>query len=384
MMVTLMTLAFAMVTAPGIVRASEAAGSEAKRGANVALVVTNRAGPAFDSKRLTLDDLVSARLGELGLRVMPREIVLGNMRSFSAPGAPVDRDSAAVAAGAEAALLDQASALSLAQNLNADYILHVSISNLARSERKVNAYGVSLQTVEHTLTASYKLLDAGNGGALVGDVLSAKRSDQQNVHVAQTSDGIPDELLGQIAEQAAGLIKARIAAGQIKPATASAPPVAVNIRLECAELNIPDVRVDVNNMVVASGAVFPASPGSAIVEVDGVAIGSAPGVLAMRPGLRRVRISRPGIETWERTINATEGLALNVPVKLTPQELQRWREITKFIYDLKAGTKLTDAQVKLLEGEATRLASSGFKVDVKVNTDENFRFIVPGAQYSAP
>jgi hypothetical protein len=104
----------------------------------------------------------------------------------------------------------------------------------------------------------------------------------------------------------------------------------------------------------------------------------------MRPGFRRVRISRPGFETWERTVNAADGLSLVVPLKITADELERWRQMTLFLTRLQAGAKLTDAQIKVLEGEAARLAASGYRVDVKVDTKENFKFLVPGSQYVSP
>ena len=363
---------------------AEAASGVAKRVGTAAIVVSNRAGPAFEDKQLALEDLVSARLGEIGLRVISREIVQGNLRSFVASSAPKNQDSAAASAGAEAAFLDQASALSLAQNLNADYLLHVSIGGLSKSERTVNAYGTRLVTTEYVLTASYKLLDASAGGSLVGDVIKATRTDQANANASVTSDGINDQLLGQVAEQVAGSLKTRLAAGQVAKAGTYALPVKVNIKLECAELNVPDVRVNAENVVVTSGAVFPAAPGSAVVEVDGMAAGSAPGAVKMRAGFRRVRVSRAGFETWERTLNASDGMSLVVPLKITAAELERWRQITLFLTGLKVGTKLTDAQIKVMEGEAARLAASGYRVDVKVDTKENFKFLVPAGQYVAP
>ena len=73
-----------------------------------------------------------------------------------------------------------------------------------------------------------------------------------------------------------------------------------------------------------------------------------------------------------------------VPLKITADELERWRQMTLFLTRLQAGAKLTDAQIKVLEGEAARLAASGYRVDVKVDTKENFKFLVPGSQYVSP
>ena len=256
--------------------------------------------------------------------------------------------------------------------------------SLSKSERTVVAYGTKLVTTEHTLTASYRLLDASAGGSLVGDVIKATLSDQATANVTAVSDGVLHDLIGKIAEQVATSLNVRVSAGQVAKAGTYGLPVKVNIRLECAELSVPDVRITRENIVMSSGAIFPAAPGAAVVEVDGVAAGAAPGAIKMRPGFRRVRISRPGFETWERTVNAADGLSLTVPLKITAGELERWRQMTLFLTRLQIGARLTDAQVQLLEGEAARLAASGYRVDVKVDTKENFKFLVPGTQYVSP
>ena len=355
-----------------------------KRVGAAAIVVANRGGAALEGRQASVEDQVSARLSEIGLRVISREIVQGNLRSFVPSSAPQNQESSSASASAEAAFLDQASALSLAQNLNADYLLHVSLVSLSKSERTVVAYGTKLVTTEHTLTASYKLLDASAGGSLVGDVIKATLSDQATANVTAVSDGVLHDLIGKIAEQVATSLNVRVSAGQVAKAGTYGLPVKVNIRLECAELSVPDVRITRENIVMSSGAIFPAAPGAAVVEVDGVAAGAAPGAIKMRPGFRRVRISRPGFETWERTVNAADGLSLTVPLKITAGELERWRQMTLFLTRLQIGARLTDAQVQLLEGEAARLAASGYRVDVKVDTKENFKFLVPGTQYVSP
>ncbi len=355
-----------------------------KRVGAAAIVVANRGGAALEGRQASVEDQVSARLSEIGLRVISREIVQGNLRSFVPSSAPQNQESSSASASAEAAFLDQASALSLAQNLNADYLLHVSLVSLSKSERTVVAYGTKLVTTEHTLTASYRLLDASAGGSLVGDVIKATLSDQATANVTAVSDGVLHDLIGKIAEQVATSLNVRVSAGQVAKAGTYGLPVKVNIRLECAELSVPDVRITRENIVMSSGAIFPAAPGAAVVEVDGVAAGAAPGAIKMRPGFRRVRISRPGFETWERTVNAADGLSLTVPLKITAGELERWRQMTLFLTRLQIGARLTDAQVQLLEGEAARLAASGYRVDVKVDTKENFKFLVPGTQYVSP
>lgn len=107
--------------------------------------------------------------------------------------------------------------------------------------------------------------------------------------------------------------------------------------------------------------------------MDGVAVGTAPGQVTLKPGFSRLRLTREGFETWERTINATEGQVLTVAMKMSDEGYQRFIEATAFLNALKNNAKLTDAQVKVLEGHAKSLENSFFRVDTK----ENFRFILP-------
>ena len=44
---------------------------------------------------------------------------------------------------------------------------------------------------------------------------------------------------------------------------------------------------------------------------------------------------------------------------------QRWKDNTAFLHHLKKDEKLTDAEVKVLEGTAQMFRQCGFRVDVK-------------------
>lgn len=132
---------------------------------SAAIVVSNRAGAQYDDQLAPLEDLLAARLADLGFQLVSRELVTSNLRSFVPPGAPADSESARAAAAAEAALLDQSSALRLAQALGTDYVLHASITSFAETQRNVTAYGQSLANHDFTLRVAYKILDAQGGGA---------------------------------------------------------------------------------------------------------------------------------------------------------------------------------------------------------------------------
>ena len=103
------------------------------------------------------------------------------------------------------------------------------------------------------------------------------------------------------------------------------------------------------------------------VELDGVALGSAPGDFKARPGLHKISLSREGFDTWERTINIYEGQTLRVALQMSAAGYARWTDATSFLAGLDKDRKLTDAEVKRIEGLAKFYSESHYRVDTKEN-----------------
>ncbi len=336
---------------------------------SAAVIISNRAGKDYDDKISVLEDLLSARITDLGFSLLSREVVVDNLRKFD----PNSASAARPADSLDAQLTDQSSALRLAQNMGADYIVQASITSYAATKRTVTAYGNTLNNYDYTLRVTYKILDAAGGGSLTGDVAKATRTEQATANASSAVQGIFDDLLDEATAQIASSLRTRIAAGKITAPKPAATLVTITIMPEAADLFIPDVRINTENVVTVGESKFKVTPLNATVEVDGVAVGTAPGKITLRPGFSKLRISREGFDTWERTISASEGQVLNVAMKMSATGYARFKDATSFLTELKNGTKLTDAEVKKIEGEAKSLENSFFKVDTK----ENFRFILP-------
>ena len=60
---------------------------------------------------------------------------------------------------------------------------------------------------------------------------------------------------------------------------------------------------------------------------------------------------------------------LQISLRMTESERKRWLENAKFFEQLKIGAKLTDAEVKKIEGVAEFFSQSGFRVDRRSTTD---------------
>lgn len=176
---------------------------------------------------------------------------------------------------------------------------------------------------------------------------------------------IPDlfaDAVAQIAEK----LRVQTAQNRIKPPAAKAGPVTVSIQVETADLYVPDVRIGPSNTISIQDGKLAAVPLNVTVEVDGVAVGSAPGKIQVRSGFSKLRLTRDGYQPWERTINAIDGLNLTVSMQMSEAGLKRWKELTAFMNTLANGAKLTDAEVEVLRGKAQALQNSG----VKINTTQ--------------
>ena len=134
---------------------------------------------------------------------------------------------------------------------------------------------------------------------------------------------------------------------------------------------ISDVSVSADNQLVATNPPVAVQPMDVTVELDGIALGSAPGEFKARPGLHKLRLSRAGFADWNRTVNIYDGQTLRVALQMSPEGYAKWQDTTDFLATLDANRKLTDAEVKRVEGLAKFLSESHYRVDTKDNVQIN-------------
>jgi len=223
---------------------------------------------------------------------------------------------------------------------------------------------------DSNIRVTYKILDGTTGGSLTADTIKVTSSSRQTENASEDKEDALNELLDQASEQLAGSLKGRVAQRRIAPATKAASFVTMTIKTEAADMMIPDVRIGAENTVTLSESKFKVSPLSVVVEVDGVAVGTAPGEISLKPGFSKLRLTREGFKPWERTINAVNGQTLTVALEMSAEGYARWQESTAFINTLKNNAKLTDAEAQKLRGQAKMFEQSGYKMDVTVKTDK--------------
>lgn len=322
----------------------------------VAIFVANRAGRVGDNELAALEDYVTGSVTRLNMGVISRETALEAVASMQ-PGAKEN--------SIDDELAQSSSAVRLAQTIGATHLLQVTITGFDSNKKTIDAYGVRTTNDECTARVTYKILDGVTGASLAADTVKVTKVVQNTARMADERSGVLNSLL----EEAAGLIATSLGQQIDRGRLASTNPpqgnVTFTLTTDLADLYIPDVRISAENTISISESKFKVSALAATVEIDGIAVGTAPGQIQAKAGLHKLRVVREGFKPWERTVNLSEGQNLNVALEMTDAGYARWQDATSFINSLKNGAKLTDAEVKVLEGKAKMLEQSGIKVDTR-------------------
>jgi PEGA domain len=337
----------------------------------IAVIVQNRAGAGLNDKVAVLEDLVASRVAGQGFSVISRDDVTRSLKDYS-----TGKDPNGELTALDRSLEDNSSALRLAQNLGADYILVPSIVSLGTEKKNYNGNGISTLNITHRLRVSYKIVEGNLGGAVRGGAFVSEKNIRQSGDLQTESSDIINDLLDDAAQQLADAI---VESGKSLP-TEVAKAAMVNFSVSCSMTDprqqpilisavglTPDNRVVLNSQPVALAAL------DVTVELDGTALGSAPGNFQGRPGLHKIRLSREGFDAWERTINIYDGQKLHVALQMSEAGYARWAETTAFLAGLDANRKLTDAEVNRINGLAEFFKNSHYRVDTKENVHVTYK-----------
>jgi PEGA domain len=358
-----------------------------------AIFVNNNAGASLNDKVPVLESQLASRLASSDFTVVSRDDVQKALKVYPT-GASVQQPSRDLTATdqnlvadrntlgtrTDRLLSDNSSALRLAQNLGVDFLVIATINSFDANETKFKDETVEFTTVEYVLQVTYKVLEGVTGGAIGGDDFECTKKFKITPSLRRNDGNLFNELL----RTAAGKISQSFVdkASAFKASTA---PSKVEIAIACTlrdlqgnELSLPDIGVTENNEFIKGDKITPVQA-SATVEVDGIAMGTTPSQFKLAPGLHKLRLTREGCTDYEATISAEEGLKLKPTLQLSEAGLQRWMEIRAFLNELDTKRKLTDAQVKVLEGYAQFLRQS--RHSINVDTKEGMKFYLNKSLY---
>ena len=125
--------------------------------------------------------------------------------------------------------------------------------------------------------------------------------------------------------------------------------------------------ISADNHLVVTNPPVAVQPLDVTVELDGIALGSAPGAFQAYPGLHKLRLSREGFDDWERTVNIYDNQTLRVALQMSAAGYARWADTTAFLATLDDRRKLTDAEAEKIRGLAKFFSESHYRVDTKEN-----------------
>jgi hypothetical protein len=337
----------------------------------IAIIVENRAEAKFNDAVPVLEDLVSSRVAGKGYSVLSRDVVTRALKDYS-NGAEPNGQMTAV----DRSLESGTSALRLAQNLGADFILIPAITGYGVEKKTYNGDGIATVNNTHRLHVSYKIVEAGAGGAVRGGSFVAEKNFRQTGDLATSSTDVLNELL----DDAAGQLADAIAADAPGLPTEVAKAAMVNFQVACTMTDprqqpilVSALGISDDNKIIVTNQPVAVQPLDVTVELDGVAIGSAPGAFKGGPGLHKLRLSREGFDTWERTVNIYDGQTLRVALQMSADGYARWADTTSFLATLDSNRKLTDAEVKRVEGIAEFFKNSHYRVDTKENVQNTYK-----------
>ena len=310
-----------------------------------ALFVQNRAGAQLEGQLDAFADLVATRLGEAGFEVIRSQDVLDRFAESRGAQEQADLHQAVEALqtvkseGTADEPAQASSALRLAQTLNADYLVFAALVSLGENKTSVQAYGTAQQAVTTTLRVALRVLEGGDGAQLYGDTLAVNDKISQNAYVQTQAGDQLNTLLDRGAVELAGRVK-----GSLEKIEAAKPAAAA----------LASVTI---NSTVAGAA----------VELDGVAVGSAPGVFQVRPGVHRMRVTKEGYATWEKSVLLADGQALTIPLEMSAAGIARKGELEEQsrVDDIAREQSAADAKAKvtLAEGEAKKDSESYIRIE---------------------
>lgn len=327
-----------------------------------AIFIKNRAKSVPDSRVMYLEDQVAQSATDTLVEVIRREDVANAVARFAKEGANAGTNSAD-ADKTDRLLSDRTTALALAQMLGADALITASISALDRETRDYND-GTNKTFLEtYTLRCTYGIIDGATGGSLAAGPADAVVSYRTTENLKVTADPTT-ELLTDCGRQIGEKIRAQLVSARTRRPTAGAEEIDVQVNMFLADMRIPRLEKTGEGQYRVMADTVDVGVMNAELLVDGVSAGTAPGVMHVRPGLHKLRLERPLMESEERMVNARRGLVLNIPMRMSADGWARWKENAQFFDTLRANQILSEGELAKARGIAEFLTNSHLKLDL--------------------
>lgn len=168
-----------------------------------AILVENRAGNDMADEVSVLEDMLNSGLAGKGYSILSRAAVARAETALSNTGAQAETpDAASQQLG------------TMAHDIGADFIIYASISSFGNEKKTFTGNGVETDNYIYTLRVAYRLIEAGEVGAITGGTVVATKTIRQSSGLQTDST----ELLNQLLADAAGQVIAAVTKAKASPA----------------------------------------------------------------------------------------------------------------------------------------------------------------------
>ncbi len=278
------------------------------------------------------------------------------------------------AARMDQVLSKNSTALRLAQTMGARYLLVASIDSLGTETRHISAYGLDQTITLDRLRISYRVLCGSNGESAHGASLTADEKQRASSTLKVEQPNLSNQLLHEASVKLAENVGQNFdrILGACRSNEQSAPErVSFSVTVDIKEFSsVPVAIVDESDQAMIKPSQLHLEPFGVSVELDGFAIGSASPTFKGKAtkGVHKLRLSRPGFESWQRNIKlVSDGQEFTAALTIdneTEAQIRRW---ARFLQHLKEREEITNVQTKVLKGLAQTLRQSGIRLDLSLS-----------------
>ena len=133
-------------------------------------------------------------------------------------------------------------------------------------------------------------------------------------------------------------------------------------------LSMPSFET-LNGQPVFQNQNLPVFAEGASVEIDGVLVGQSPCKIMTGRGMRKLKVYRDGLKSFEAVVNLTGKNRFDAILAPTPETLARFNDQLAFLRALDQKQAISEATVNSINGYAKMLRQSGFRIDQRTIDD---------------
>jgi len=215
---------------------------------------------------------------------------------------------------------EKSSALRISQAIGANYFLIADVEEIVNNNIKDTVYGNQINDISITADLSVKILDGVRGGTIVADSVRVEK----RLHGDEKTNFTKEDIM-----QALPVLMKNAAADVSKKFLDNVE------KIRGFKVDAVESKFKVNTNVP-----------DATVELDGMAIGTAPGTFQAMSGAHRMRISKDGYRTFERDVNVFDNAEFSVSLEETTEAQDASMKKEKADADNYATKKDADATYK--------------------------------------